>query len=157
MKSKITLRPARETDKPVIRRLVFRARLNPSGIKWQRFIVGVVPTGDVIACVQIKPHRDGSQELASLVVAPEYRGKEIARLVLEHLLQNQKGDLYLMCRSSLGGFYRKFGFIGIPEPQMPPYFQRISRLASIAAILREEGETLLVMHRSPDQGSKNAA
>lgn len=157
MESEITIRPARETDKPVIRRLVFGARLNPSGIKWERFVVGVVPPGDVIACVQIKPHRDGSQELASLVVSPEYRGKGIARLVLEDLLQNQEGDLYLMCRSSLGEFYRKFGFTGISEPQMPLYFQRISRLASIAAILREEGETLLVMGRSADQGSKNAA
>lgn len=153
MKSKITLRPARGTDKSVIRSLVFGARLNPTGLDWQRFVVGIDSSGEVVACAQIKPHRDGSQELASLVVSPEYRGQGIARLIMEHLIQHHAGDLYLMCRASLGAFYRKFGFEAVAGTEMPPYFQRVSRLASLAEILREEGVSLLIMRLAAGRGS----
>jgi N-acetylglutamate synthase-like GNAT family acetyltransferase len=117
-------------------------------LDWQRFVVATNPGGAVIGCAQVKPHRDGSYELASLVVDPDHRGQGIARLVIEHLIQLHEGDLYLMCRSSLGEFYGRFGFDAIPEPEMPPFFQRIAKLASLARISRKEGETLLVMKHS---------
>jgi amino-acid N-acetyltransferase len=150
MGPKITIRPAIEADKPKIRDLVWDAHLNPTGLDWRRFVVGVNARGVVIACAQIKPHRDGSQELASLVVSPEYRGNGIARKLMEHLIRHHTGDLYLMCRASLGGFYRKFGFSAVDVEEMPPYFQRISRLAALAELLRKEGETLLIMRLEPD-------
>jgi N-acetylglutamate synthase-like GNAT family acetyltransferase len=155
MKSKITLRPARRVDKTKIRSLVLGARLNPTGLDWRRFVVGVDSFDEVVACAQIKPHRDGSQELATLVVSPDCRGQGIARLILQHLIQHNDGDLYLMCRASLGVFYRKFGFNGISEPEMPLYFQRVSKLASLAEILRKEGESLLILRRAADRDSDN--
>lgn len=147
MRSKITLRPAQFVDRRQINYLVWRARLNPTGLDWRRFVVASSPDGKVIACAQIKPHRDGSEELASLVVDPDYRNQGIARQIVEHLIQKQDGNLYLMCRASLGDFYRKFGFKVISVPDMPPYFQRVSKLTSIAKFMRKEGETLLVMMR----------
>lgn len=154
MEPEITFRAAEETDQSEIRSLVWEARLNPTGLDWRRFIVGVDSNETVIACAQIKPHRDGSQELASLVVSPHHRGQGIARHIMEYLIQNHTGDLYLMCRSSLGEFYKKFGFEVVGESEMPPYFRRVSRLSTLAEVLQKEGESLLIMRietqRYPD-------
>jgi len=142
------LRPAVADDATRIRELVRAARINPTGLDWQRFIVAVDPQGEVIACGQIKTHRDGSAELASLVVDPEYRGRGIARSLTEHLTEIHEGPLYLMCRASLGEFYTKLGFQIVSKPEMPSYFRKISHLASLVEILQKEGETLLVMYRN---------
>jgi N-acetylglutamate synthase-like GNAT family acetyltransferase len=142
-----TLRPANSADFPTIKNLVRSAQINPTGLKWPRFVVAENDLGEVIGCGQIKPHRDGSFELASLVVAENYQGQGIARSLVAHLTSNNQGKLYLMCRSSLGEFYQKLGFTPVSEPQMPPYFRRISRLASLVEFLQKEGETLLVMRK----------
>ena len=142
-----TLRPAKPADFPAIRNLVRTARINPTGLSWTRFVIAEINFGEVIGCGQIKPHRDGSFELASLVVAENYRGQGIARALVAHLTTHHNGTLYLMCRSSLGEFYLKLGFAPISEPQMPPYFRRINRLASLIEFLQKEGENLLVMRK----------
>jgi len=142
-----TLRPANSADFPTIKNLVRSAQINPTGLKWPRFVVAENDLGEVIGCGQIKPHRDGSFELASLVVAENYQGQGIARSLVAHLTSNHQDTLYLMCRSSLGEFYQKLGFTPVSEPQMPPYFRRISRLASLVEFLQKEGETLLVMRK----------
>jgi N-acetylglutamate synthase-like GNAT family acetyltransferase len=127
--------------------LVRRARINPTGLKWVRFIVAENELGNVIGCVQIKPSWDGSQELASLVVHPQYHGQGIARSLVENLIGTNDGDLYLMRRASLGNFYEKLGFESIAKPQMPLYFRKISRLVTLVEIFRKEGEALLVMQK----------
>ena len=143
-----TLRPAKSADFPVIKNLVRNARINPTGLRWPRFVIAENYAGEVVGCVQIKPHRGGAFELASLVVAENYQGQGVARSLVAHLTANHEGDLYLMCRSSLGEFYEKLGFIPVSEPKMPPYFRRISRLTSLIEFLQKEGETLLVMRKS---------
>jgi N-acetylglutamate synthase-like GNAT family acetyltransferase len=103
--------------------------INPSGLKWPRFVVATTPAGDVVGCGQIKSHADGSMELASIVVTPPWQGQGIARSIIEYLLETHHGDLHLMCQSSLGKLYEKFGFQAISEEEMPPYFRRIKHLA----------------------------
>ena len=80
-----TLRPANAADFPAIKYLVRSARINPTGLKWSRFVVAENDLGEVIGCGQIKPHKDGSYELASLVVEENYRGQGIARSLVAHL------------------------------------------------------------------------
>ncbi|RME07735.1 MAG: N-acetyltransferase [Anaerolineae bacterium] len=140
-----TIRAAKLTDQRTIHRIVRAARINPTGLKWQRFWLAVTPQDEVIGCVQLKPHADGSRELASLVVVPAWRGRGVARALIEHLLRVHPPPIYLMCRSSLGVFYTRFGFQPLSSEQMPPYFRRVSQLASLAHLLRQEGETLLIM------------
>ena len=142
-----TLRPGTASDVPFIRALVRAARINPTGLDWRRFVVAVTSEGEVIGCGQVKLHRDGSRELASLVVAPAWRGRGVARAIIEHLLATHPGELYLMCRSRLGPLYERFGFRAIDEAEMPKYFRRVSRLARLVEVLRKEGETLWVMRR----------
>ncbi len=144
--SEIRLRPATASDQAVIRRLVRQAGINPTGLKWPRFTLAEDSNGDVLACGQLKPHVDGSVELASLVVRPDQRGRGLARKVVETLVAQHPGDVHLMCRSGLGPFYEKFGFRRLAADEMPPYFRRVKRLMVLLEKLAGE-EKLLVMLR----------
>ena len=133
------IQPADETQAGAIQQLVRSSGINPTGLDWRRFLVAVNAKEALIGCGQIKPHADGSKELASIAVQPAWRGQGIARALIEALLAEQSGDLYLMCQSSLGPLYEKFGFTPISEDQMPKYFRRISKLAGVLDNLRSQG------------------
>ncbi|HEX5807588.1 MAG TPA: GNAT family N-acetyltransferase [Anaerolineales bacterium] len=141
----ITIRPAREPDAARIRDLIYSTGINPMGLDWKRFIVAVDERDEMIGCGQLKPHGHDLLELASIAVYPEQRGKGIARAIIEHLLKNSPRPLYLMCESSLGPLYEKFGFRAISYEEMPRYFQRISKLAGLATTLARREVRLLIM------------
>ena len=141
-----SLRPALDTDIPAIYELVREGRINPTGIDWMRFMLAETAEGDVIGCGQLKPHKDGSMELASIVVTEAWRGKGVARAIIEDLIQKNDGPLYLMCVSDNGPMYEKFGFRAVEdEDHMPKYFRRVSKMAAFIEPLRKEGKQLLVM------------
>ena len=125
---RLTLRPAGETDQPKIRSLIHRVGINPMDLNWRHFTVAELADGTFIGCGQLKPHRDGSLELASLAVEEKYRGLGAARALMERLLAEGTRPLHLMCRPGLQSLYEKFGFRVIELEEMPPYFRRISRL-----------------------------
>jgi N-acetylglutamate synthase-like GNAT family acetyltransferase len=126
--AEFTVRPARQADFAAIRELIGIVRINPTGLDWRRFVVALTTTGEFAACGQLKPHGDGSLELASIAVVPPFRGQGAARAVIATLLQGSPRPLYLMCRAKLGPFYEKFGFSAIGPDEMPPYFRRIHKL-----------------------------
>ncbi len=142
-----TLRPARESESTVIKDLIHLSGINPLGLDWKRFIVAVNAQDQVIGIGQIKPHGADAEilELASIAVSPEYRGTGVARAVIERLLKDSPRPLYLMCESTVGTLYEKFGFRPISYAEMPRYFQRISRLAGLANTLARRAGHLLVM------------
>jgi N-acetylglutamate synthase-like GNAT family acetyltransferase len=142
-----SLRPAAAGDAGAIRWLVHTGGINPTGLDWRRFVVAVTQDGEVIGCGQIKPHWDGSRELASLAVHPDWRGQGVARAIIERLLAAVPGELHLMCRANLGPLYRKFGFRALQPVEMPGYFRRISRLARLFERLSGQRVSLLVMRR----------
>jgi N-acetylglutamate synthase-like GNAT family acetyltransferase len=142
---KYVLRPAHEPESARIRGLIHLVGINPIGLDWRRFVVAVNDRDEIVGCGQIKPHGREILELASVAVYPEHQGKGVARAIIEHLLANSPRPLYLMCESSLGPLYEKFGFGGIPYEEMPRYFQRISKLAGMVTILAHRDERLLVM------------
>ena len=139
------LRPAREPELSQIRNLIHLTGINPMGLDWKRFVVAVNENDEMIGCGQLKPHGSEILELASLAVYPEYQGKGIARAIVEYLLANSPRPLYLMCESSRGALYEKFGFHAISYEEMPRYFQRISKLAGLASTLLQRDERLLIM------------
>jgi N-acetylglutamate synthase-like GNAT family acetyltransferase len=143
------LRPARETESVAIRELIHSVGINPMDLDWRRFIVAVDAQDRIIAIGQIKPHgaKADIHELASIAVAPEYRGQGLARAIIEHLLKSSPRPLYLTCRTKLEPLYEKFGFQTIPYEEMPRYYQRISKLLGfVEAVARmNEGDGLSVM------------
>jgi N-acetylglutamate synthase-like GNAT family acetyltransferase len=141
----ISIRPAREPEAGQIRDLIYLVGINPMGLDWKRFVVAVNDRDEMIGCGQLKPHGQEVLELASIAVYPEHQGKGVARAIIEHLLKDSPRPLYLMCQSSLGPFYERFGFRGISYEEMPRYFQRMSKLAGLVTTLAQREERLLIM------------
>ncbi len=140
-----TLRPARESESGVIKDLIHLTGINPMGLDWKRFIVAVNEQDQVIGIGQIKPHGTDILELASIAVYPEHQGKGVASAIIVHLLANSPRPMYLMCESSRGSLYEKFGFQAIEYAEMPRYFQRITKLAGLMTTLARRDARLLVM------------
>jgi amino-acid N-acetyltransferase len=141
-----SLRPAYEADDPTIHSLIRFAHINPLGIEWKRFLVAVDGHGDVIGCGQVKVHRGGAKELASIVTVPEWRGRGVATALIKRLMAESGSPLWLTCRSGLVSFYQPFGFCEVgPEEEQPRYFRRIRKVAAALALLASLGERLAVM------------
>src|SRR6266508_6235792 len=139
------IHPARETESAQIKNLIHLVGINPMDLDWKRFVVAVNDQDEMIGCGQLKQHGKDILELASLAVYPEHQGKGVARAIVEYLLKDSPRPLYLMCQSSLGPLYEKFGFRGISYEEMPRYFQRITKLVGLATSLARREERLLVM------------
>lgn len=139
------LRPARAEDAKAIRDLIHRVQINPMGLDWRHFVLAVNQSGRILGCGQLKPHGGHVVELASIAVEPEFRGRGIARAVIEYLMAQAPRPLFLVCLSSMGPFYEKWGFREVGLDDMPAYFRRLARLASLMPSLVGRGEGLLVM------------
>ena len=64
LQGQFDIHPATAQHAAAIQSLVRSSGINPTGLAWQRFLVALDAAGELIGCVQIKPHRDGSRELA---------------------------------------------------------------------------------------------
>lgn len=148
----VILRPATKEDFPAIRALIHAVKINPMGLDWRHFIVAIADRGEFIGCGQIKPHGDGSRELASIAVVTAWRGQGVATKIIENLLEGVESPIYLTCQDSLGAFYEKFGFRSIKLDEMSPYFRRLSRLAKTVGLILRMEDGLLVMKLEIDSG-----
>lgn len=146
--AEILLRPAARADAAAIRRLIYTEKLNPISLDWRRFLVAVNESGAVVGCIQVKPHGDGTRELASLVVQPAYRGQKLASRLIEKVLSGETGPLYLTCRGSLEPFYRRFGFSLVPTDDLPPYFARLARFVALVRRVARLPEGMAIMRRA---------
>lgn len=142
------IQPATAAHASQIRDLVLGSGLNPTGLDGDHFLVALTPDGEFIGCGQIKPHVDGMQELASVAVALEWRGRGVGGALIQSLIDSHPGELYLMCQSYLGPLYEKFGFQVIRDDEMPKYFRRVSKLPGVLTNLAKGDEHLLIMRRN---------
>ncbi len=140
-----SLRRASREDAGAIRRLISRVGINPFGLNWRRFWIAVDGTGRLVGCGQVKPHHDGSRELASIAVEPEWRGRGIARAIIETLLAENPPPVYLTCRASLEPLYNRFGFRVLQPGEMERDLRRIWRLAGLIRRIIPGMPQLLVM------------
>ena len=138
------LRPAAEQDQALIRRIVRAANINPTGLDWPHFIVAE-DGGAIVGVGQVKPHREGTRELASIAVIPDRQRQGIGTAIIDELLAHERGVLHLTCRSQLHGYYERFGFRRLEPRDYPPYFTR--RMPMINAFLRPFGIRIIVMRR----------
>jgi N-acetylglutamate synthase-like GNAT family acetyltransferase len=138
----ICLRPATSADQKIIERLVHQVGINPMSLHWQNFLIAE-DNDQIVGIGQIKPHGDGSRELASIAVIPERRQQGIASAIIRTLLAKANGTLYLTCRAQLETFYNRFGFRVVGRDEMTPYFRWLSRIGNLFA--RLAGTRMLVM------------
>jgi len=120
----LTLRDATAEDQPTIRQIVRAANINPTGLDWPRFIVAE-DAGAIVGVGQVKPHRDGTRELASIAVLPARQGQGIGTAIIQDLVRRENATLHLTCRSRLQGYYERFGFRRLESRDYPPYFARM--------------------------------
>lgn len=153
----LRLRAARKDDQATIRRLVKRARINPLGLDWRNFLLAIEEGGTIIGCGQIKRHRDGSRELASLVVREEWRGQGVASTIINTLLPTGEGPIWLMCRAELVSYYRRFGFREVGSSgSLPRYFRWVRRLMKLLACAlprRQRGAIMVRRRERTDRGN----
>ena len=140
------VRHATQKDAADIRALIRLVGINPTGLDWRRFLVAVDESDQVIATGQVKPHSDGTLELASIATEPEYRNLGLASAIIQRLVEETPHPLYLVCQEHNGSFYARFGFRELERPEMPPV---LGREAALVAWLRRylfpKMERLLVM------------
>jgi N-acetylglutamate synthase-like GNAT family acetyltransferase len=148
MDSEIRLRPAQGRDRWLIRRSVLGAGLNPLHMCWKNFILAENVEGRFLGCGQIKPHTDGSRELASVYVKPEWRGRGVASAIIEKLLADRSSPVWLTCRRELTDFYARYGFVEIHSPgNMPAYFRRVKRLIGLFSVAQAQNPLAVMCWR----------
>jgi len=128
------LRPASAKDIWAIRRLVLSAKLDPTQLRWQQFSV-VECSERVVACGQLRVFA-GAQELGSLVVASNWRGKSLGTYLVEYLVGQATQPLYLECLGQkLARFYARFGFVPVAWEELPRSLKFKFALSALAARL----------------------
>ena len=148
----VQIRPAQAADQGAIRAIIRKTRINPLGLDWQRFVVAVDQEDNLIGCGQIKEHKDGSYELASIAVEEDWRNRGVASRMIHHLLKTDVNPIWLMCRFDLVPFYEKFNFRVVYQIEdVPPYFQRMMIIWNLLGKLRGVGPIGNVMVRSVDK------
>ena len=136
LEARFGLRAAQESDARLIKQMVRRAGINPLGLHWPRFTVAVDERGQVIGCVQIKPHATSVKELASLVVVRPWRSRGVGAALVEAVKARSGGDLWLMCRGDLTPYYARLGFEVISDfPLLDPAFRRYWQLGRLVSAL----------------------
>jgi N-acetylglutamate synthase-like GNAT family acetyltransferase len=128
------IRPAAAGDQAAITSLIRQAHLNPRDLDWRRFVVAV--DGErVVGTVQVRIHRRGSRELASLVVEPSHRRSGLGGRLVETVIGEVSGTLYLMTLRETEGFFRRFGFGAVKAGSTPADFRRQFRIGQIATAI----------------------
>jgi N-acetylglutamate synthase-like GNAT family acetyltransferase len=142
----LIIRPAGADDQYAITAIVRAARINPSNINWQRFLLAQWGQ-DIVGVGQVKPHQDGSRELASIAVVPEWQGNGVGSALIRALLARETGPLHLMCASDRERYYERFGFQRRDRRALPPYFRRFMRIAPLLRLLSLNRLQMIVMGR----------
>ena len=130
----IFIRSASAADQPAISAIVRAARINPCDLDWRRFLVAE-EDGRVVGVGQVKPHDDGSRELASLAVVPERQAQGIGGALVHALLAREPGPIDLMCMEPLEPYYQRFGFRRLARTEMPPSLRMVGWIAPAFAFI----------------------
>lgn len=166
----MTLRAATAADQALIRRWVRGAHLNPLRLAWTNFLIAeqiktiasgdssglgaASPAAQIMGIGQLRPHGDGTVELASLVVAPAARGQGVGSRLVNALIAKADRPLYLMCGSDKVPYYQRFGFVQLQQRrEMPRSLRPMHRLATlltpIVALFQQDPSRIAIMaHRS---------
>ena len=146
----ITIRPARPEDQETIVSFIRQAKLNPRNLHWERFLVAE-ENGKTVGIRQVKVYAQGTREIASGFVLPEYRRQGISARLMQELLSREKGPLYTMVNEKRAPYYEQFGFHRVDVHQLPADFRREYRIGrvvtSLMSLLRKERVRIIPLKR----------
>lgn len=135
----INIRDATEADDRTIKRMIRAARLDPTSLKWQNFLIAELD-GQIVGIGQIKQY-PGCEELGSLVTLPQYQGQGVATQIM-HALEARAGrPLYLLCLDKMQPFYERFGYEVITWGEAPRFLKiklipgKIARLIGMRVLI----------------------
>ena len=141
------IRPACDQDIKSIRMLVWSAKLDPTQLRWQQFWV-IECSGDLVACGQLRNFA-GAQELGSLVVAKDWRGRGLGTYLARYLIQQATEPLYLECLGKrLASFYTRFGFREAAWQELPQSLKFKFSLSQLAKTLFRIPVTIMQYQKS---------
>lgn len=130
----VTIRLAVETDQSTIASMIRQAKINPRNLHWERFLIAE-ENNQIVGIRQVKIHAQGTREVASGFVLPEYQHRGISAQLMNEILARENGPLYLMCRDKWAFYYEGFGFRHIPVNQLPKDFRKEYRIGRIITSL----------------------
>ena len=130
----INIRPARQEDQETIVSFIRQAKINPRNLHWQNFLVAE-EKGQAVGIRQVKVHAQGTREVASGFVLPEYRRQGISAQLMKEILRREQGTLYLMCRDRRASYYEPFGFRQVPVSKLPPDYRKEYRIGRMVTTL----------------------
>jgi N-acetylglutamate synthase-like GNAT family acetyltransferase len=117
----VNSRSARSEDQQVIVSFIQQARINPRNLQGQNFLIAE-ENGQIVGIRQVKVHAQGSREVASGFVLPEYRRQGISAVLMKKILAREKDSLYLMCNKKRKPYYEQFGFPDVKLRELPGDF-----------------------------------
>ncbi len=148
----LTIRPTRQEDQETIDSFIRQAKLNPRNLKWQNFLVAE-QDGKVVGIRQVKVYEDGTREIASGFVLPEYRRQGISAQLMKALLARETGPLYTMVNEKRAPYYEEFGFRRVDVNQLPSDFRKEYRIGRIVttlmSIFSKERIRIIPLKREP--------
>ena len=135
------VRGAREEDQPVISAMVRRARLNPSNLHWERFVIAD-DGSRTVGVAQLRRHADGATELASLVVEPGVRRQGIAMQMVDALLADERAPVYALIDRRFVEHFTRWGFAPVHPSELPRSVSRGYRIGrvvtAVGSVLRRQ-------------------
>ncbi|MGE0237362.1 MAG: GNAT family N-acetyltransferase [Parvibaculaceae bacterium] len=146
------IRKARAWEDAAIRALVLSERMRPVDLKPENFLVAV--EGDeIIGTVQMRRHSDGTHELGSLVVAPNWRRQGVARRLIDMLLKEEAQSVYMITARAHWRRYVPWGFelvSGGAVPNSIRFHHLIGSLGSIVSLFKRRSmRRLVILRRKP--------
>jgi N-acetylglutamate synthase-like GNAT family acetyltransferase len=148
----IFIRPAVQADQPEIQALIRKAHLNPRDLHWQNFMIAE-HSGRIVGLRQVKLHRNGTREVASGYVLPEFRHQGLSTRLMNTVLEANQTPLYLMCNRKWIPYYERFGFSMVDDKTLPADFAReLGRgrlITSVLSLFARERIQLVPMLRKP--------
>lgn len=139
----IEIRPATADDDATIQQMIREARLDPTSLKWQNFLIAEVG-GKIAGIGQVKRY-PGCEELGSLVTLREMRGKGVGGAMIAALEARAGRPLYLLCVDKMEPYYQRFGYERISW-WGAPWFLKLK--LSPALLFRLFGIRVLVMQKT---------
>lgn len=138
----VTIRPAVEADWAGIQALAHAESVNPYNLLWSRFLVAE-DENLIVGIQQVKIHKDGTREVATRVVRPEFRRRGISTDLMHATLDRESGPLYVQCGHQWARYYEQFGFRRVNPSELPSDLRRQHRVGRMFVALR----SLLVRRR----------